>query len=254
MINLMKKYCLLIIAALFIISSAQAQCYEERHSTNWFDGWMSCEVAPNPNPAYENSHWIMYDLKGVFTINRSWFWNYNDVNNLGNGIQQAQVDFSMDGVSWTPGLTINLTQASGLPTYEGEAGPDFAGMDTRYILITGLQNHGGDCMALSEVRFEAEPKNVSTTTVLKDNSCINIDIFPNPVRTDTRVYFNSTCKGDMSYRIYDIAGRLMHSADIDAADRATGHIDLSLDNYASGEYILELIVGEESVKKQVILM
>lgn len=250
----MRNYLFILIVLVLSSATCFSQCFEERHSTNWFDGWVSCAEAPNPNPIHGNSHWIMYDLKGLFKIEQSWFWNCNDVNNLNNSIREAQVDFSVDGTNWTTGPILTLSQASGLPTYEGEAGPDFAGIDARYILITGIQNYGGDCMALSEVRFEAQPKNVETSIVENVTGCASLDIFPNPAKSATRVYINSTCKGEMSYAIYDLAGRRLVNTDVQDVNVQEGQIDLSVDNLTSGEYIFELTIGEDVARKKLVVI
>lgn len=131
-----------------------AQCFPDRHSTNWFDGWISCELTPNPNPQRGDSHWIMYDLGNLYELGHSHFWNANDPSHLDYGINEVVIDYSLDGIDWKELGNYSFSQASGLSTYEGETGPDFTGLYLKYVLITVLSNHGGTCYGFGEARFE----------------------------------------------------------------------------------------------------
>ncbi len=145
-----------ILALLFgwVYAQLNAQCFPDRHSTNWFDGWISCEPTPNPNPQRGDSHWIMYDLGNLYELGHSHFWNANDPAHLDYGINEVVIDYSLDGISWNELGNYSFSQASGLSTYEGETGPDFTGLSLKYVLITVLSNHGGSCYGFGEARFE----------------------------------------------------------------------------------------------------
>jgi len=72
-----------------------AQCYPDRHSTNWFDGWVSCETSPNPKVAYGDTHWIMYDLGYDYVLNETQFWNANEPKHVDFGINEYHLDYSL---------------------------------------------------------------------------------------------------------------------------------------------------------------
>ncbi len=133
--------------------NAQENCYQNSHSTMQDDVWLSCTASSNPNTIRGNSHWILYDLGFNYTITSTHFWNYNVGGQLGFGMKDIYVDYSLDGNNWTNAATFQLAQATGTSNYFGEIGPDLGGVNARYVLITAANNWGGSCTGLSEVRF-----------------------------------------------------------------------------------------------------
>ena len=65
---------------------AQGQPYPDRHTTNAFDGWISCDPSNNPNPAHGSSHWIMYDFSQTYALYDLQFWNMNHPDFLDDGL------------------------------------------------------------------------------------------------------------------------------------------------------------------------
>lgn len=147
---------LLFISILFVQQTLTAQCYLDRHNTTWYDAWTSCETSPNPNAAREDSHWLQYDLGHFYLLKNSQFWNANRPEHLQNGLKDVVIDVSLDGENWTEWGTYTLSQATGKNIYEGEVGPDFSEVLARYVLITAIDNHGGDCYSLSEMKINVE--------------------------------------------------------------------------------------------------
>jgi len=243
-------FCILFIG--FISIDVNAQCFENRHSSNWYDGWISCETAPNPNSDREASHWILYDLKSLYDLERTHFWNYNDVNNLNYGIQDVAIDYSVDGTTWSNIGTFTINQASGASTYEGEAGPDFGGVRAQYVLLTVLSTYGGHCAALSEVKFEAQEASSSVANVEDEFACLTADVFPNPVKTESRVYIKSDCDGKVTYQLYNMLGQSIAQRDITEVIEQVGYFDLPVAQLTEGEYILEIQNEEGSVKKTIL--
>lgn len=148
----------LLIITLFLAQQiVSAQCYLDRHNTTWYDAWISCETSPNPNAARGDSHWLQYDLGHFYVLKNSQFWNANRPDFLQNGLKDIVVDISLDGENWIEWGTYTLSQATGENIYEGEAGPQFSDALGRYILITALDNYGGECYSLSEMKIDVEP-------------------------------------------------------------------------------------------------
>lgn len=241
--------CFLVVVSMY---DSQAQCNQERHSTNWFDGWTSCEMAISPNPDRPNSHWIMYDLKKEHRLDRTHVWNYNDMNNLDYGIREVAIDYSLDGSTWTNAGTYSLDQADGSSLYEGNSGPNLGGIRARYVLLTSLTNYGGTCHALSEIRIEAQEINVSINETEGEEVCLSVDIFPNPVRSNARVYVESDCKGEIQYQLIDMTGKVLRQNDITSDVSQLGYFNLTFNNFSSGEYILHVENQEGSIKKTLI--
>lgn len=148
---------IIILSIIFCTATINAQnCNSNTHSNNIHDSWISCTKSISPNPVRGISHWIMYDLGFSYTLNSSHCWNYN-VNNTNRGMRDIVIDYSMDGVNWTQLATYTLAKASGTNSYSGVSGPNFGGVNARYVLITGNTNWGGACYGLSEFRIDVDP-------------------------------------------------------------------------------------------------
>ena len=205
----MMKKLLLISFVIFGINSAFSQEFPDRHNTSKENTWMSCTPTQNPNPDHGVSHWIMYDLGTTYALYASTIWNVNAYDYLDNGMQDLQIDYSLDGVNWKSWGRYYLDQSSGLSTYEGQAGPDFNGTVMRYLLITGTSNYGGNCYGISEFRAQSTPVTISDT---KDLTELNVDIkaSPNPFSESTTINIDGELNGDNNYyQLIDISGRIV---------------------------------------------
>ncbi|MBX2815940.1 MAG: carbohydrate binding domain-containing protein [Saprospiraceae bacterium] len=84
------------------------------------------------------------------------FWNLNHPEYLDDGLKNIVIDISTDGTNWTTVDTFTLGRATGSSFYEGSRGPDLSGVAASHLLITALDNHGGGCFGLSEVKIYTE--------------------------------------------------------------------------------------------------
>lgn len=204
----------LIYIAVFFISSVQileAQCYPDRHSTNWFDGWVSCEPSQNPISSYGETHWIMYDLGYDYVLNETQFWNTNAPKHLDYGINEFTVDYSLDAVTWDNLGKFNLEQATGLSTYQGAEGPNFNATKARYVLITPTSNFGGDCYGLSELKISITDPFV----VVDEEDGYNASVYPNPFIDTISLRIVSLSQNEpLNFSLYDIMGRAITSGNI----------------------------------------
>ena len=163
----MKRSIYIYLLLVFILGSVDlnGQCLPERHSATWYDGWISCQGAPvNPNKDRgENTHYIMYDLQSDFYLYEMLVWNMNAPDILNYGLQNVYIDLSFDGQQWTEYGQFTFSQAPGSNDFEGIEEIDFEGTKARYVLITAIDNYGGSCYGLSEVKIRAReicPQNV----------------------------------------------------------------------------------------------
>ena len=159
----MKKWIFFPLILAVSLNNARGQCFPDRHNTNWFDGWISCQPAPNPNEAYGESHWILYDFGESYSLGQMHVWNSNDPAHVDYGLNEVNIDFSTDGMEWVHLGQFEFSIANGKSIYEGFEGPDFYGALARYVLITGLSNYGGACYGLSEIRIPVLESPVATT-------------------------------------------------------------------------------------------
>lgn len=143
-----------IVVLVLSVAFAQAQCNINRHNTSSDTKWMSCNTSINPNPARGNSHWLLLELDEFKAIGNVYLWNIADPDHLHDGSNQIVIDVSIDGTTWTQAANIFLPigQSSGL--YEGLELAHLSRTTTKYLLITVLSNHGGDCSGLSEIKIE----------------------------------------------------------------------------------------------------
>ena len=144
-----------VIALLLCAHFISAQCFEDRHNMNYADSWKSCSMAQNPATS-EMSHWIMYDFGEEYTLYNMHVWNYNHPTDSDDGIMNFMVHTSVDGSNWTEVGTYSVTQANASSFYGGQTVANLGGVTAQYVVITGLDNYGGECFGLSEVRFGLE--------------------------------------------------------------------------------------------------
>ena len=145
---------ILLLAASLTAFQLSGQCHQYVHSNADNDGWLSCELKANPNSAHPNSHWIQYDFGHVYSLGNTYVWNYNDADYLNGGFKDVSIDYSLDGNTWTHLGNFQFAKATGSNFYGGFQGPDFEGVNARYVLLTALSTWGnGDCAGIAEIQF-----------------------------------------------------------------------------------------------------
>lgn len=248
----MKQF-LLFINVLFYLN-LNAQCYPDRHSTNWFDAWISCQEKENPNPVNKAGHWILFDLKNQYEIDKIKFWNINDPDRLNWGMKDVLIDYSIDSILWANAGTFSLQQGEGSNRYEGMDWTDVVIPKARYVLISGLSNYGGSCSGFAEIRFSAEKINIVTDNTDVNNPIANgldIKIEPNPFSIATRLEFNSKSSEPIDLQISDWFGRVIYSESI-SLNKGYHSVRISTQKWLAGSYILSCKQGTEITRKQLI--
>lgn len=237
---------------------ASGQCFPDRHSTNWFDGWISCEATPNPNNKYGESHWILYDLGNHYRVGKIELWNTNDPAHLDWGIREANIDYSEDGINWISGGKFTLAKGDGHSRYEDQKGPDLKNAVFRYLLITPLTNWGGTCYGFSELRLEAELKKETTaieevTASAEVNAapCLEVAVYPNPFVEVSGVHVNSQCEEVINYQVLDLLGRPVQTGILNAGSGGS-FLRLSGHNWPTGTYYLTMQQGQQRLQKRIL--
>ena len=221
---------------LFLTNATHAQCYPDRHNTSWFDGWLSCETTENPNEIRGESHWISYDFGQLYELNELKIWNVNDPDLLANGAQNVIIDYSIDGVNWTEYGQEVFPKAPGQNNYEGDIIVDFEGIKVKHLLITVIDNYGGDCVGFAEMRIA-----VDSTKSENEDLCILADVYPNPMMDEFSVFLEKKCLGDVYLAIEDATGRTIVAEEIIKL-YSTKKFDSS--QFAPGVYFVCLRNGE----------
>jgi hypothetical protein len=233
------------IITIFILSislSLFGQCFPERHSTNWFDAWVSCETSISPNSS--KSHWIMYELDALYKIDKFKIWNINDPSHLEWGTKNLLIEYSEDGKNWFIADSFVLTKATGTNDYEGDDWIDLNIPKAKFLLLTSLTNFKGDCYGFSEVKFSAEKIKLNTTISYEKNK-MRVEVTPNPFSNQIEVNINSSLNGSCQIEILNSLGQNVYN-NIVMIDNYTFHQTLDLKHLKSGIYHFQ--IKQKSVK------
>lgn len=233
------------IITIFILSISLnlfGQCFPERHSTNWFDAWVSCETSISPNSS--KSHWIMYELDALYKIDKFKIWNINDPSHLEWGTKNLLIEYSEDGNNWFIADSFVLTKATGTNDYEGDDWIDLNIPKAKFLLLTSLTNFKGDCHGFSEIKFSAEKIKLNTTISYEKNK-MRVEVTPNPFSNQIEVNINSSLNGSCQIEILNSLGQNVYNNMV-MIDNYTFHQTLDLKHLKSGIYHFQ--IKQKSVK------
>ncbi len=131
--------------------------YDKCNTTDQLDNrednnWLSCTAQASPNSMRGTGHWLQYDLGQNYMIDQTHVWNYNVTGETDKGFNNVAIDISLDGNSWTTIGTYTWPYASGASDYSGFMGPDFMGVNARYVLVTSL-DPSSTCRGIGKMVF-----------------------------------------------------------------------------------------------------
>jgi hypothetical protein len=211
------------------------QAFMDRHSTSKTDAWISCERSSSPNTARGSGHWMMLDLGDTYALSESHIWNLNTPDYEGAGFHDLVIDYSLDGQTWQEFGQYRLDHGNLSAFYEGEPGPDFGGLVVRYLLLTGVSNHGhSTCYGLGEMKVEAKLTPLSGTET--PGLQVDMKISPNPSSDFVQLTLNNLPEDGLKFHLTDIFGRLVQKGDV---VQTSTWIDVSYLN--SGMYFVSII-------------
>ncbi|RMF01484.1 MAG: T9SS C-terminal target domain-containing protein [Bacteroidetes bacterium] len=252
---IMQKTLIITVFFLFVTFSSSAQCFLDRHSTNWYDAWLSCTPAMNPNPARGESHWILYNFNETYELFQMHVWNMNAPDHWADGMQDLAIDISTDGLNWTSVGEFSLPMAPASPTYEGIDLFNFGGLSAQYVLITGLTNYGGTCYGLSEIRIDlAEAVVVADQEPIPPAGCLAATIYPNPVGMSAQLRLAQLCSTEpLTYAIRDVSGKSIENGIITPSGSEQS-FTLHTATLPAGSYVLTLRQGSSTRQLKMIKM
>jgi hypothetical protein len=146
-----------------------------------------------------------------------------------------------------------FSQATGLNTYEGEQGPFLQHIEARYLLITGLNNYGGACYGLAEIKIEAEEVIISDVEDVAQFDCVEVTVYPNPFADQLTLQFDPVCSGQMQYSLYDISGKIVFHQAAALHSGQSKSIELGRD-LPAGTYQLRLVYGGRTIQRSIVKM
>lgn len=250
---MMKYYYFLILILFpFVLS---AQCYPDRHNTSWTAAWISCETAKNPNENRGQSHWAYYDFGNVYALADMKLWNLNTPDERSSGMRTFEVDYSLDGQVWTHLGSFEMDQAPGTSIYEGETVTDWNGLQARYVIITPTDNFGGgDCVGFSEVRFNLSDQQSVTTNTKKDqNTCLEVNVYPNPYTDYFTLDLNTDCQETIDYTVTNVLGQTVLTETVQVQD-GNQHITVQTGHLPAGNYALHVRQGDRYLARSLVQM
>ena len=205
------------LVALLVSQPAMAQVYPDRHTTNGFEGWLSCQPSTHPSSGHGPTHWIEYDFGANYSLHDMHIWNMNHPDYVRSGIKEVIIEVSTNGNSWTLVDTVSLPKATTSGQYEGFVGPDLGGVNARYMLLTALSNHGDGCFGLSEVRVYTSnqaPTEFDLSVLICENDGILKNLTGGMELGGTYQGFGVTDNNDGTFNFDpDIAGPGVHPVD-----------------------------------------
>jgi hypothetical protein len=113
-----------------------------------------------PGCATVGSAWIKYEFDQPYSLGTLWIWNHNQdsgsLDSLMRGIQNATIEYSTDGVTYTTLGSYVFGDATHFGGYEHNTEINFNGITAKYVVITAAMtdgSYGSLYRGLSEVRF-----------------------------------------------------------------------------------------------------
>jgi len=169
---------------------------------------------------------------------------------LKDGIKKIAIDISLNGLEWEEVAEFELAESKGSGFYTGEAGPDLKGRVAKYILLSGLENYGGECFGLSEIRIGMTPAIINTVyNQDKTKPLIYLSLYPNPSEGQINVAINGFGVGDVKYTVTNVSGVILKEGlwKIESQFQQIKSLQADLE---SGIYYLSVYQGDLMVSLQ----
>ena len=228
------------IVLFYLIFSHQAlaQFEADRHSTNFYDAWISCEQSPCPDSKWGERHWIMYEMEAIYVLGKTKIWNYNDRDNNGIGVRDVMIEYSINGQDWIEWGLYEFDEADPTSFYQGEEGPDLSGIEAKYLLFTVLSNHGGgSCVGIGEIKIETEGWALTGNKDLTQS--IKLELSPNPTTDITNLAIQVEDNSPISIIIIDPLGRRVKELKVQP-NGLESNLTLDVSSFQSGIYYVYL--------------
>ena len=232
---MLRIHCIFLFVLLSL--SVSSQCFPDRHNSTIYNGWISCEVSPNPNSLRGAGHWISYEFDKEYSINGISIWNTNHPDFLTSGISRFFIDVSFDGITWSEAGAYDLPISSGLSTYQGTGLESWIPADARFVLLTAESNYGGDCTGFSEIKFDVQERTTSTDELVTSE---HLKFYPNPVRAQGTLELSDMASGNYRIQVVDALGRIALTDDVVVQSSMSRHI-VSAEGLSDGYYVLKVV-------------
>ena len=212
---------ILTIVSILSVSLLSAQCIEETHSAYPEQGWVSCQTSQAPVADRGDVHWLQYDLGYVYPLENLKIWNHNVWGEIERGVQEINLDFSLDGNSWTSFGPITIEQAPGSWKYTGASEVALGEIPARYVLISVASTWGdGACAGIAEIRFDLGEMVATEEEIVSES----LNVFPNPATDHIFINADNITSEDQVV-ILDAMGRQVRAPQV--LDGPTSRVNIS---------------------------
>jgi len=115
------------------------------------------------SPTGVQPSWIAYEFDQVYKLHDMRVWNYNETweQQIGVGVKDATIEYSVDGIDYTTlGTTHEFAQGPGTADYAHNTTVDLGGAMAKYVRLSANSNWGGGILnqfGLSEVNISYVP-------------------------------------------------------------------------------------------------
>ena len=155
----------------------ESPCFTYRHNTSLNTSWLACSTSPNPNPSRaDNGHWLQFDLENPIRPEEIHLWNINHPDHLNDGAKTIAIDYLDGNSEWQELQSVSLSKANASGFYEGEVFELDNSYPSETFLFTLLDNYGGSCIGLSEIKLGYSEGNL---TIIED--CPNAIVLSYPI-------------------------------------------------------------------------
>lgn len=151
---------------------ASSSMYKAEHSIDCSgmsggESYLHLHTASSPretmymSQANRDKNDLIFQFPSVLSVGKMFIWNYNNFARIDCSVKEFSVEYSSDGVTFSPfedAKIFTLEQESGYEdigssSVDGREFLDLKGICTRYIRLSFISNYGGNSFGLSEVRF-----------------------------------------------------------------------------------------------------
>jgi hypothetical protein len=105
-----------------------------------------------------------------------------------------------------------------------------------------------DARTQGDARFEISVD--PTAVTLSGVNAVQVTMTPNPASDEVNIVFNEAKMSKTTVRVTDITGVCVYSEDL--GEQQSGRISISLANFASGVYLVELTCGDNKVVQRLV--
>jgi len=232
--------CISFLFIAFFTNELISQCYPDRHNSNMENLWLSCTKSNSPNPNSDKSHWVLYEFDGVKRVSGIQFWNINHPDHLNSGAKSIRVDYKTENGEWKQHDGYTLEKGDGSGFYEGETFVMLEHLITDHVLLTILDNHGGQCAGLAEVKFSILSNTTPTEDISEDH--FDITISPNPFYHFTSVSVGDLEQKEICYEIINNLGQIIQK-NVTKTLNGKANFDIMANSMPAGNYFLKITDG-----------